>query len=82
MSGISPSLLHSIKLKQSAPVKELVAFLMLGGPGKGMLSFLYTSSRVWDNLKKEIEFIFKNLCAILLHLVNLLDISERGGRYN
>lgn len=41
MSGISPSLLHSIKLKQSAPVKESVAFLTLGGPGQGMLSFLY-----------------------------------------
>lgn len=58
MSGISPSLLHSIKLKQSAPVKELVTFLTLGGPGKGMLSFLWTRSRVWDNFKKEIELIF------------------------
>lgn len=49
MSGISPSLLHSIKLEQSAPVKELVAFLTLGGPGKGMLGFLCTRSYVWDN---------------------------------
>lgn len=35
MSGISPSLLHSINLKQSAPVKELVAFFMLGGQAEG-----------------------------------------------
>ena len=36
MSGISPSLLHSIKLEQSAPVKELVAFLTLGDGGQGL----------------------------------------------
>lgn len=52
MSGISPSLLHSIKLEQSAPVKELVAFLtLLGrgeGAGKGMFGFLCTRSYIWD----------------------------------
>ena len=35
MSGISPSFLPSSKLEQSAPVKELVAFLTLGGGAEG-----------------------------------------------
>ena len=47
MSGISPSLLHSIKLEQSAPVKELLGGGW-GGAGKGMFGFLCTRSYVWD----------------------------------
>lgn len=51
MSGISPSLLHSIKLKQSAPVKELVAFLTLEGPRQRDAWFSLYRNHVWDDFK-------------------------------
>lgn len=62
MSGISPSLLHSIKLKQSAPVKELVAFLTLGGQPRAEGCLVSSVPEAVSGIikKKEIELIFMN----------------------
>lgn len=90
MSGISPSLLHSIKLEQSAPVKELVAFLTLGdGGGRGR------QRDVWFPLNPEAmsgisfkrgwvdfyEIFVKLMCSTMTgSLVGLLDTFKRDGK--
>lgn len=90
MSGISPSLLHSIKLEQSAPVKELVAFLTLGGGGQGQAKGCLVSSEPEAmsgiSFKKRLSWFLWNLCGKLMcstmtgSLVGLLDTFKRDGR--
>lgn len=68
MSGISPSLLHSIKLKQSAPVRVSV-FPYTGGPRQRDARFplhqkpclAWFLERDWVNFQ---ELSAGNLCAI------------------